>query len=144
MWHYLGLDLSAAYISAAQREYGNKGTFVAGDTRTVWQDERFRDADIAIGLGILHHLDDDEARHCLRFAHQALKRGGRFLCLDACWIADQGFLAKKVMSMDRGQNVRSEQAYRELARGIFDNVTSRIDRKPLRIPYIIVVLEYRK
>ena len=67
----ISADLSAAYISAAQREYENKGTFVAGDTRTVWQDERFRDADIAIGLGILHHLDDDEARHCLRFARQA-------------------------------------------------------------------------
>ena len=69
----------------------------------------------------------------------------RTLLLPRCLsIADQGFLAKKVMSMDRGRNVQSEQAYRELARGIFDHVTSRIDTKPLRIPYIIVVLEYRK
>jgi len=141
---YVGLDLSPAYINAAQLEHGNKGIFVVGDTRTAWNDQRFRDADIAIGLGLLHHLDDDEATHCFRFAHQSLKDGGRFLCLDACWIPDQGFLAEKVMGMDRGQNVRNEQAYRDLARGIFDNVTTVIDRKPLRIPYVIVVLECRK
>jgi hypothetical protein len=28
-----------------------------------------------MGLGILHHLDDEEALHCLRFVHGALKPG---------------------------------------------------------------------
>jgi SAM-dependent methyltransferase len=141
---YLGLDLSPAYISSAQRRHGNKGTFVVGDTRTLWDDPRFRDADVAIGLGILHHLDDQEAKHCMSFAYHALKNGGRFVCLDACWTPDQGVLAKYVMSLDRGQNVRTEQAYRELAQDIFPNVTTSVDLKPMRIPYATVVLECQK
>ena len=141
---YLGLDLSSAYIFAAQRKHGNKGTFIVGDTTTLGDDPRFRDADVVIGLGILHHLDDGEAEHCMSFAHHALKSGGRFVCLDACWVPDQGTLAKYVMSMDRGQNVRTEEAYRRLAQNVFPNVKTSVDMKPMRIPYITVVLECEK
>jgi hypothetical protein len=47
------------------------------------------------------------------------------------------------MSLDRGQNVRTEQAYRNLAAGIFDDVKTSLDMKPMRIPYVTVVLECR-
>src|SRR5215469_8570221 len=133
---YLGFDTNSSYIASAKRAHGNNGTFVVGDTRSLWEDPRFRDADIVIGLGILHHLDDDDAEHCIGFAYRALKPTGRFVCLDACWIANQGFLSKYVMAMDRGQNVRTEQAYRELAGKIFKNVDAWVDTKPMRIPYV--------
>jgi SAM-dependent methyltransferase len=138
---YLGFDVNPAYIAAAQRKHGNKGTFVVGDTQSLWSDSRFTNADVVIGLGILHHLNDEEATHCLRFAQRALKPGGRLVCLDACWVPEQGFLRRFVMSLDRGQNVRTEQAYRDLATGIFDNLKTSIDMKPMRIPYVTIVLE---
>jgi SAM-dependent methyltransferase len=141
---YLGLDVNPYYIDSAKRTHGNKGTFVIGDTKSLWDDSRFRDADIVIGLGILHHLDDDDAAHCIRFAHRAVKPAGRFVCLDACWVSNQGFLSRYIMSQDRGQNVRTEQAYRQLAAKVFKNVDAWVDTKPMRIPYVTVALECEK
>jgi hypothetical protein len=48
------------------------------------------------------------------------------------------------MPHDRGQNVRTEQAYRELAAKVFKNVDTWVDTKPMRIPYVTVVLECQK
>jgi hypothetical protein len=48
------------------------------------------------------------------------------------------------MSRDRGQNVRTEQAYRHLAAKVFKKVDSWVDTKPMRIPYVTVVLECQK
>ena len=141
---YLGLDVNRAYIASAKRTHAGKGTFVVGDTKSLWDDSRFRDADVVIGLGILHHLDDDDAAHCIRFAHHALKQAGRFVSLEACWVPNQGFLSRYIMSKDRGQNVRTEQAYRQLAAKVFKNVDAWIDTKPMRVPYVIVVLECQK
>ena len=75
---YLGFDVDPACIASAKRTHGGKGTLVVGDTESLWDDSRFRNADIAIGLGILHHLGDGDAEHCIHFAHRALKQGGRF------------------------------------------------------------------
>jgi SAM-dependent methyltransferase len=111
---YIGFDVNGSYIAAAQGKYGDRGTFVVGDTRAIWDDLRFQAADIVIGLGILHHLDDEQAAHCIRFAHRALKQGGRFVCLEACWIPNQGFVSRYVMSPDRGQHIRTEQSYCDL------------------------------
>jgi SAM-dependent methyltransferase len=141
---YLGFDVNPACIASAERTYADKGTFVVGDTKALWHDSRFRDADIVIGLGILHHLGDDEAEHCIRFAHRALKQGGRFLCFDACWVSNQRFLSRYIMSKDRGQNIRTEQMYRQLAGSVFKNVDAWVDTKALRIPYVIIFLECQK
>jgi hypothetical protein len=42
------------------------------------------------------------------------------------------------MSKDPGQNIRTEQMYRELASDVFKNVNAWIDTKPLRIPYVMI------
>jgi SAM-dependent methyltransferase len=141
---YLGFDVNPACIASAERTHTGKGTFVVGDTKTLWHDPRFRDADVVIGLGILHHLADDEAEHCIRFAHRALKQGGRFLCFDACWVSNQRFLSRYIMSKDRGQNIRTEQMYRQLAGNVFKSVNAWIDTKPLRIPYVMIFLQCQK
>lgn len=141
---YMGFDVNPSYIASAKRRHGSKGTFVVGDTKSLWDDPRFGDSDIVIGLGILHHLDDEDAEHCIRFAYRALKLGGRFVSLDACWVSNQGFLSRYIMSKDRGQNIRTEQEYRRLAGKVFKNVDAWVDTKPIRIPYAIVVLECQK
>src|ERR1043166_2108610 len=53
---YLGFDVNPAYIASAKRTHAGRGTFVVGDTASLWDDLRFRNADVVIGLGILHHL----------------------------------------------------------------------------------------
>jgi SAM-dependent methyltransferase len=141
---YLGLDINPDYIGFAKRTYGDKGTFVVGDTRSLRDDSRFKDADIVIAVSVLHHLDDEEAADCIRFAHDALKTGGRLICHDACWIPNQGAFSKYIMSHDRGRDIRTEPQYRQLAARVFRNVKTWVDTKPLRIPYVTVVLECEK
>ena len=141
---YLGLDIDPDYIAFARRTYGGKGTFVVGDTRFLRGDSRFKDADIVIAVSVLHHLDDEEAADCIRFAYDALKRGGRLICHDACWIPNQGALSRYIMSTDRGRNIRTEQQYRQLAAKVFRNVHTWVDTKPMRIPYVTIVLECEK
>ena len=141
---YLGLDINPDYIAFARRTYGGKGTFVVGDTHSLRGDSRFKDAHIVMAIGVLHHLDDEEAVDCIRFAHDALKSGGRFIAHDACWIPNQGALSKYIMSHDRGRNIRTEQQYRQLAAKLFRNVDAWVDTRPMRIPYVTVVLECEK
>lgn len=141
---YVGFDTDPDYISFAKRTHGSKGTFIAGDTRSLREDPQFRDADVVIALGVLHHLDDEEAADCIRFAHDALKSGGRFITHDACWIPNQGAFSRYIMSKDRGRNIRTEQQYRQLAAKAFRNVRAWVDKKPMRIPYVTVVLECEK
>jgi SAM-dependent methyltransferase len=141
---YLGLDINPDYIAFARRTYRDKGSFVVGDTRSLRGDLRFKDADIVIAVSVLHHLDDEEAADCIGFAHDALKRGGRLICHDACWIPNQGALSRYIMSTDRGRNIRTEQQYRQLAAKVFRSVRAWIDTKPMRIPYVTIVLECEK
>lgn len=141
---YLGLDIHPDYIAFARRTYGGKGTFVVGDTQSLQGDPRFKDADIVMAVSVLHHLDDKEAEDCIRFAYDTLKSGGRMICHDACWIPNQGAFSKYIMSHDRGRNIRTEQQYRQLAEKIFKKVDAWVDKKPMRIPYVTVVLECEK
>ncbi len=141
---YVGLDTNDAYIAFAKRTYGEQGTFVVGDIHSVRNDPRFKDADIVLAIALLHHLGDEEARQCILFAYDALKKGGRFISHDPCWIPNQGAFSKCIMSADRGRNIRTEQEYRELATKAFSNVNARVDTKPVRIPYVTIVLECEK
>ena len=141
---YLGLDINSDYIAFARRTHGARGTFVVGDVRSLRADSRFRDADIVMALGVLHHLDDREAGDCIQFAHDALKPNGRFVCHEACWIPNQGSVSKYIMGSDRGRNIRTEQQYRDLAGKVFSKIEARVDTKPMRIPYVTIVLECEK
>lgn len=141
---YIGLDVNPACIASAKRIHADRGTFVVGNTESLRDDSRFRDADVVIGLGILHHLDDNETEHCIRFAHRALKPGGRFVCFEACRVHNQGFLSRYIMSKDPGQNIRTEQMYRQLVGDVFKNVNAWVDTNPLRIPYVMIFLECQK
>src|SRR3954451_6519691 len=81
---YLGLDTNGHYIASARRTHGSKGTFIMGDTHSLRGDSRFQNADIVIAIGVLHHLDDEDAADCVRFAYDALKTTGRFVCHEPC------------------------------------------------------------
>jgi SAM-dependent methyltransferase len=141
---YIGFDVSEAYIAAAQQRYGAKGIFIVGDTTTLWDDVRLKDTDIVICAATLHHLDDDQALHLMKFAHHVLKKGGRLITGDPCWIPNQGWLSRWITAHDRGKNVRTEPGYRQLAEQVFQSVTTVVDRSPLRIPGAGCAMECQK
>ena len=67
--------------------------------------------DIVLALGVLHHLDDNEALTLFQIAHDAMKPGGRLVTIDGVWTDDQSHIVKYLLSRDRGRFVRSEAGY---------------------------------
>ncbi|MEI6560597.1 MAG: class I SAM-dependent methyltransferase [Verrucomicrobiota bacterium] len=138
---YVGLDANTAYIEDAKKKYGNAGVFLVGNTHTLRGDPHFQKADIAMCCGVLHHLNDEDALDLIRFSHEILKPGGRFLALEAAYLPGQGLLSRWIVSKDRGMYVRTEDAYKQLAARCFSRVKTSPDLHPLRIPYAGLTLE---
>jgi ubiquinone/menaquinone biosynthesis C-methylase UbiE len=140
--HYIGFDISQSYINAAIRKYKDRGTFFCGKvTADAVSDVN---ADIVLASGVLHHLNDQECEDLFTLAYNSLKKGGRLITLDGCYVEGQSRLARYIISKDRGQYVRQPQQYRELAVRIFSDVNTDISNDLIRIPYTHIIMECRK
>jgi SAM-dependent methyltransferase len=128
---YVGFDPNPAYIEQARRDFGRRGEFHA-KTYDAADADRLPAFDLAILSAVLHHMDDHEARALFGLLRRSLKPAGRVVTLDNVFVPQQNPIARLLISMDRGQNVRDPQGYRALAEGIFDNVTGLV--VPKRFP----------
>lgn len=139
---YFGFDMSPAYVEFARKRYGDSGRFkcqrVSEASELADEPHSF---DLVLAIGILHHVDRDEALEVFRIADRALKPGGRLVTLDGCYVDGQPALAKYLLSRDRGRFVRTREGYVELAKAVFDKVDVSVRHDLLRIPYTHIVLE---
>lgn len=140
---YHGFDLSADYIASARNKYGNRGSFAV---HAVNYDLAitYKDFDLVLANGVIHHLTDEEALDLLRLANSALKPGGRLVTLDGCFVPEQSAAARFMLKQDRGKFVRTREEYLNIAGTVFSNVSSSIYLKLLRIPYTHIVMEATK
>lgn len=140
---YYGFDLSQPYIDAARASYGERGTFSCSDVTELPASD-IPPCQVAIAVGVLHHLDDADARRLIANLHQRLEPGGRLVTVDPAYWPTQSSLGRLLISRDRGQNVRTGEGYRELAASIFSDI--RLVRRDdlLNIPYSHAVLECTK
>ncbi|MGA9799643.1 MAG: class I SAM-dependent methyltransferase [Terriglobales bacterium] len=135
---YVGIDSSSEYIERARERYP-QARFVCqrvGEYDLVEPDY----FDIVLALGVLHHLDDDEALMLFQIARAAMKPGARLITLDGVLIDDQSQVVKYLLARDRGRFVRSEAGYRKIASKVFTKVESSIRHDLLRIPYTVLIL----
>ncbi len=137
---YVGVDLNPRYIASAQVRYGDRGSFVCQSV-TQMATEKMHTFDLVMAHGLIHHLDDDEARQLFAVAAKAMKPGGRFVTLDGCFAEKQSRIARWMLSNDRGQFIRTEDAYLDLARRTFSNVQSTIRHDLLLTPYTHIIME---
>ena len=139
---YVGLDMSQAYIKYAEKRFGSRGTFlttkVARETITKFS---FFDFDMVLATGVLHHLNDDEAIQALELARSVLKPGGRLITFDGCYIKGQSWLARFILSKDRGKYVRTKDEYLSLASELFKDIQFSIHHDLIRIPYTHIIME---
>lgn len=136
---YWGFDISEAYIAAARKRFGKQGHFVC---RLLTADtlSSLPSFDLVLALGLLHHLDDTAAAECFSLAHMALKPGGRLVTVDPCLEEGQNPVARILIKMDRGQNVRTRPEYDALASSRFQT-RSVIVRHSTWIPYTHCIME---
>lgn len=136
---YTGVDLSAEYISSARKAFGDRGRFLneaVGDL-TVREPHSF---DRVMANGLIHHLDDADARKLLAVAKAALKPGGWFVSIDGCFESGQSRLARFFLRRDRGQFVRQRDEYLALAREVFPDLEHEVRHDLMRIPYTHLIL----
>ena len=138
---YHGFDLSQTYIDAARKRYPDRATFECMDIADYRPAEGSPAADIVLSIGVLHHLDDEIAIKLLRTAHDQLRPGGRFVSIDGTLVPGQSALARALVLQDRGQNIRTPEAYVRLASEAFGLVESHIRTDMLHIPYTHCILE---
>jgi SAM-dependent methyltransferase len=140
---YVGFEPNAAYVEQGRRENaGRDVTLHAGyfDAAAAGALPPF---DIAIVSAVLHHLDDAEGRELFRLLAGVLRPGGRVVTLDNVFVPRQNPLARTIIRMDRGQNVRDPEGYMELARGSFGEVDGEVLHQAW-FPYTYWMMECRQ
>jgi SAM-dependent methyltransferase len=137
---YFGFDLSESYIRAAEKRYGNRGTFACRDVSTLDEDELPK-CQVALAIGLLHHLDDNEVVRLLSSLHGRLAPGGRLVTVDPAYWNPQSGVAKFLISRDRGQNVRTGPGYEALVPDRYSSI--RLVRRDdlLNVPYTHAIME---
>lgn len=112
---YVGFDISRPYIERARARWGQRGRFFAQhlDRDTLMSLGEF---DLILATGVLHHLGDDEVGALFETIARGLKPRGRVITADGCHAERQNPIARFLIGRDRGQNVRTPEAYTALAR----------------------------
>ena len=139
---YWGFDMSEAYINRAKRNFGTRGNFQCKQLQFV-DLEGLPKFDVALAIGLLHHLDSRLALNVMQLAHQALKPGGRLLTVDPCLDSSQSTIARFLVRHDRGQNVRDKGDYERIALSVFKSPHSML-RHQTWIPYSHCIMECPK
>jgi SAM-dependent methyltransferase len=136
---YVGVDISTEYIARARERFGTRAEFRVGDATEAEPD--LGTFDLVLAFGVLHHLDDAQVQALFAAAAGVLTPGGRAVMVDPAFDAAQSRAARMVIERDRGQHVRTRDAYAALARTSFAHVTATVRENLLRIPYTHCVLE---
>lgn len=136
---YLGADLSERYIDRAQkRRFKGKVRFISSDINEFLNKSKEK-FDIIIGYGLLHHLNDGEAKLMIKQAKKSLLPGGRLVTIDGVYHDNQNFISKFMIDRDRGRNVRNKPDYRALFADDFTTLDIDIRKDILRIPYSLII-----
>lgn len=140
---YYGFDLEHRYIDAARSQFPRHGHFYCRDITSLGQQD-IPPCDLAISFGVLHHLEDNNARVLIENLYGRLRNGGRLVTVDPAYEPDQSFFARQIIKRDRGQNVRSGSEYLELVAPLFAEKRLTIRHDLLRIPYTHAIMECTK
>lgn len=141
--NYTGLDLEQNFIELARGEYGNRATFVHARVQDL-AEKLNSQFDLAIAVGVLHHLDDEEAKELFRATSTLLKPGGRLIVSDPVFRSRQNPLARLVMAFDRGKSIRTKEGYGALAVAGLEPLRREVRSDFMRIPYDHCISVYKK
>jgi len=131
---YTGIDLNAPHIAQAKDKLGHMGKFYCGNAVTDI-DVITGPYDLIICIGLLHHLEDDEATVLISSLSNRLSKRGRLVTFDPVYIPRQNPIAKKLNDLDSGQNIRTQPAYAALFDRLKFNLKSDVLKGKLNIPY---------
>jgi len=130
---YYGFDLNPKYIREAKSRYGDRGAFFCEELSEGSAPAGIN-FDIVLANKVLHHLNDEEAIKLFKLSVSCLRPGGRLVTCDGCHAPEEGFISRTVSNLDRGQYVRDQDGYLNLARKVFSKVEYEIRNDLSSIP----------
>lgn len=139
--HYYGFDVNKHYINFAKKKYKGRGIFRCTKFSAKKIDKKIK-FDYVLLLGLLHHLDDKQSVFLVSEIKKVLKKNGTLLTLDNIYIKNQNIIAKKLIDLDRGKNVRSKYQYINILNKNFKHIKSRVYNQKF-IPYTWYVAKCR-
>ena len=140
---YLGVDINEKYVVSARQKYGSRASFQCSAMEDA-ATEALRDFDLVLGMGFLHHLDQEPAERFFALAARAVKPS-----------AVRGFRPRSRAMSRRATGcwpgTRQESTvrqrppgFRALARTAFPVVEHSIRHDLLRLPYTHIIMECRQ
>jgi len=133
---FVGFDISQPYIESAQSRFPSAQFFDGTLAEVAKTQDPF---DVAVSIGVLHHIPDDTVVDSLRIVAEMLKPGARFITVEPHLRPGQHWISRTLIERDRGQFVRTETQYAELLGEVFDEVDLQLDEDLLRVPYTLTV-----
>lgn len=140
---YIGIDNNPKYIQHAKVRYRNRpnSLFICGDWSEASQNlTDLYNIKIISLLGLLHHLNDREARDVLTLGQQLLSSKGTLFSLDGCPEPDSSIFERFFYWVDRGNYIRTEPQIKTL---FPTSVQTEIHPNWLVVPYRYVVCTMR-
>jgi SAM-dependent methyltransferase len=139
---YYGFDVCPEYINYARKRFAPRGQFYCQyfDEHVL---EWLPPVDVVMLMGLIHHLDDRSASDLFNLTKRAMKTTGCLFTLDGCYRDNQSPIAREFLRRDRGQFIRDEKGYLDLARWTFPEVTPHVREDMFLIPYTTLILECR-
>ncbi len=136
----VGFDISEPYLASARSRF-HQAKFYGGSLDDVGRAEA--PFDVALSIGVLHHIPDDIAVASLKQIASLLEPGGRYLAVEPHLRPGQHWIARELIKRDRGAFVRSEAGYVDLLSEAFTSVDLQLDEDLLRVPYTLTVFTCR-
>lgn len=109
----LGVDIEPAYVARAAAVYPG-GNWIAMDARNMGL--RDSSIDVAMFVGVLHHMSDDLIRDCVRDIRRVLRPGGVMLVAEPVFTPGK-WLSNALLHLDRGKYIRDADGYLDLLEG---------------------------
>lgn len=134
---YFGFDPNPDYIRLARSRYEGRGEFFCGDASSPRVRQLAQEADAFLSLGVLHHLTNQQIDEILRLARSCLRPTGCFIFYEPCFSAKDDWVGRLFMHLDRGRNIKTDQAWRALVSEYFATVEEDIRRPVYLFRYTI-------
>lgn len=108
---YLGFDIDEKAIAFARKKYP-RYAFIWGNATSLKLDKKF---DLIVVVGVLHHLNNMEARQALSVMDSLLTKNGSIIIIEAIPpIYKWNILGQILRSLDNGHFVRTLPEYKKL------------------------------
>ena len=132
--NYTGIDISHNYIKYAQNRYVDGYNFICKNILDI-DFSTLGVFDIVIASGFFHHLDDKTIYKILQNLQSCIKNESKLISIDPCFVDNQNWISKLLVSNDRGEYVRNKEGYVGSLNKNFNKVDAFVHNDLLKIPY---------